>query len=198
MVIGITGGVGAGKTAVLTYLKEKHDALLLVADDIAKELLQPENEAGIRIRTLFPAELFEKNGQVKRQEMADYIFHHPDMRKKQNDIVFPLVKAAILQKIAQNQEKPLIVVEAALLIEEHYDEICDVMWYIYSSEKKRAERLRKERGYSPERIRAMMESQLSEQEFREGCDAVLENDGTLEETYVRIEALLTRYGVKNK
>ena len=130
MIIGITGGVGAGKTAVLTYLKENYNACLLVADDIAKDLLQPQKEAGRKIRKLFPAGLFEPDGTVKRAQMADYIFHHPEMRTKQNDIVFPMVKKVIRQKINENREKEFIVVEAALLIEEHYDEICDVMWYI--------------------------------------------------------------------
>lgn len=193
MIIGITGGVGAGKTAVLTYLKENYNACLLVADDIAKDLLQPQKEAGRKIRKLFPAELFEPDGTVKRAQMADYIFHHPEMRTKQNDIVFPMVKKVIRQKINENREKEFIVVEAALLIEEHYDEICDVMWYIYSSEQKRTRRLMESRGYSRERICAMMASQLTEEEFREGCDEVICNDGTLEETYARIDELLEKY-----
>lgn len=193
MIIGITGGVGAGKTAVLTYLKENYNACLLVADDIAKDLLQPRKEAGRKIRKLFPAGLFEPDGTVKRAQMADYIFHHPEMRTKQNDIVFPMVKKVIRQKINENREKEFIVVEAALLIEEHYDEICDVMWYIYSSEQKRTRRLMESRGYSWERICAMMASQLTEEEFREGCDEVICNDGTLEETYARIDELLEKY-----
>ena len=193
MIIGITGGVGAGKTAVLTYLKENYNACLLVADDIAKDLLQPRKEAGRKIRKLFPAGLFEPDGTVKRAQMADYIFHHPEMRTKQNDIVFPMVKKVIRQKINENREKEFIVVEAALLIEEHYDEICDVMWYIYSSEQKRTRRLMESRGYSRERICAMMSSQLTEEEFREGCDEVICNDGTLEETYARIDELLEKY-----
>lgn len=194
MVIGITGGVGAGKTLVLTYLKEKHGALVLLADEIARELLEPEGKAGRKIRELFPGDLFEEDGSIRRTAMAEYIFQNPQMRQKQNDIVFPLVKQKILEIIRQNRDRSLIVVEAALLIEEHYDEICDVMWYIYSSEQKRTQRLVRDRGYSLQRIRDMMDSQLSEQEFRAGCDAVLENDGTPEETYERIEALLTRYG----
>lgn len=195
MIIGVTGGVGAGKTLVLNYLKEKHGALVLLADEIAKELLKPENEVGRKVRALFPAELFAQDGSIKPAQMADYIFHHPKMRKTQNDIVFPRVKEEICRNIERNRDKELIVVEAALLIEEHYDEICDVMWYIYSSEENRTRRLLENRGYCEERIRAMMDSQLSEEAFRRGCDAVIDNDGIPEHTYESIEALLKEYGI---
>ncbi|MCR4955884.1 MAG: dephospho-CoA kinase [Lachnospiraceae bacterium] len=185
MVIGITGGVGTGKSVVLTYLKENYNATLLMADDIAKELLAPGKEANIKVREIYPADLFTPDGEIKRKEMAHFIFHHPDKLKEQNDIVFPMVKQYI--KNAIKGADGLVVVEAAVLIEEHYDEICDVMWYIYSRCENRRERLKCNRGYSDDRIEAMMKCQLSEDEFRNHCQVVIDNDGELSDTYQQID-----------
>ncbi len=190
MIIGITGGVGAGKSSILSYLQKQYKAKLLVADDMAKALLKPGGRALEEIRKLFPDNLFDEKGAILREQMADFIFHNPQIRSKQNEIVFPLVKEEIKKEIARCDCDQLIVIEAALLIEEHYDEICDVMWYIYSSEEKRRERLRSSRGYSEERITSMFCSQLSEEEFREHCDVVIDNDGDIEATYDKIRQIL--------
>lgn len=190
MVIGITGGVGAGKSAVLSYLSQKYKANLLVADEIARQLLMPGERAHAKVKAIFPEELFEEDGTIKRQEMAGYIFMHPDMRQKQNDIVFPMVKEHIVGEIAKMDPDKLIVIEAALLIEEHYDEICDTMWYIHSSEEKRRARLKENRGYPDERIDAMFRSQLTEKDFQMHCEVVIDNDGTLENTYLQIDKIL--------
>lgn len=187
MVLGITGGVGTGKSVILNYLKEKHGAVILEADEIAKHLLEPGQAGNREIRSIFPPELFAEDGQIRREEMAAYIFRNPEKRQEMNAIVFPLVKAFIQEEIAKHKPEELVVLEAALLIEEHYDEICHKMWYIYSSEENRRKRLKENRGYSEERIQAMFKSQLSEKQFKEGCDVVIDNDKRLEETYAQVE-----------
>lgn len=187
MVIGITGGVGAGKSTVLAYMKEQYDALILMADEIADELLMPGQEALEQLHRIFPKDVFQEDGSIYRKKIAEFIFHNPKMRKRQNDIVFPLVKQRIQELIQQNETREFIVIEAALLIEEHYDEICDVMWYIYSSEQNRSRRLKESRGYSEERIQAVFQSQLSKEEFMAGCQVMIDNDGTVEDTMRQID-----------
>jgi dephospho-CoA kinase len=83
-----------------------------------------------------------------------------------------------------------LFIEAALLIEEHYDEITDEIWYIYASEDVRRKRLMENRSYSDEKIDSIMAGQLSEQDFRKHSQAVISNNGNLEETYNEINKLM--------
>lgn len=195
-IIGVTGGVGAGKSTVLEYLKERYDAYLIMADDVAKELLMPSGKAFLAIKNLYPDSLFTEEGEIKRQEMAAFLFQHEEIRNKQNEIVFPLVKERIIELIKEHKEHDIIVVEAALLIEEHYDAICDVMWYIYSSEDSRRQRLKSSRGYSDERISLMMKSQLSHEKFMAACDVMINNDGADSHTKEQIDQQL--YNTREK
>lgn len=158
-----------------------------MADEIARELLNPGGEALLQLKKCFPEDVFTKGGAIDRERMAAYIFQNPAKREEMNAVVFPLVREKIVEEISKTEDEELLVIEAALLIEEHYDEICDVMWYIYSSEDHRRARLKENRGYSEERIQAMFRSQLSEDAFREGCDVVIDNDGSLLDTYAQIK-----------
>lgn len=195
-IVGVTGGVGAGKSTVLEYLKDRYGAYIIKADEVAKELLMPGNIANDAIRKIYPKELFLEDGTIKRQEMASYIFQHEEKRQEQNRIVFPMVKKRIQELILAYESAEIIVIEAALLIEEHYDALCDVMWYIYSSENNRRERLRHSRGYSEERIELMMKSQLSHKEFMDGCDTMIDNDGSIDKTHEQIDLQL--YNTREK
>ena len=86
------------------------------------------------------------------------------------------------------------LLEAALLIEEHYDEICDELWYIYTSEENRRARLKQSRGYSDEKISEMFESQLCENEYRRHCKVVIDNNGTTEETIAQVRTIIENEG----
>ena len=78
----------------------------------------------------------------------------------------------------------------ALLIEDGYKKICDELWYIYADENRRRDRLRKSRGYSDEKINAIFASQLSEELFRRNCTHVIDNSGSVEESYRQIRSIL--------
>ncbi len=189
-IIGITGGVGAGKSTVLDYLKEKYDARVILADEVARELLAPGKIANVEIRKIFPKELFCPDGSIKRKDMAEYLFMRPQLVSKQNEIVFPLVKQEIkdrIQRVSEEEGATIIVVEAALLIEEHYDEICDDLWYIDTREEIRRARLKENRGYSDARITNIMNNQLSREEFLKGCGVVIQNNDNEEETFKQVD-----------
>ena len=80
-----------------------------------------------------------------------------------------------------------------MLIEDGYLNIVDEMWYIYAREDVRRERLRKNRNYSDEKIDAIMEAQLTEEEFRNACSVVIDNSGTLEESFLQIDRKVREY-----
>ena len=151
---------------------------------------------GTKFKFIVLAQATEKqNGSFDRGKLAQVIFGNPAKREAMNAIVHPAVKEFVRQQYAFEVEKgelELLVLEAALLIEEDYGEICDELWYIYTSEANRRKRLKESRGYSDEKIDNIFKSQLNEKEFRESTQVTIDNNGDLEETYQQIEKALRR------
>ena len=127
--------------------------------------------------------------------IAAVIFSDDRKREELNAIVHPAVREYVLQQKEAEERAGklfLLVLEAALLIEEHYDEICDELWYIYTTEENRRARLKASRGYSDAHVDRIFASQLSEEEYRRHCRVVIDNNGTLEETLTQTEEALRR------
>ena len=192
--IGITGGVGAGKSAILQYLSEKEHTRVMLADEIAHNLMEPGTECFQRLVERFQTEdIFAKDGSFDRRKLATMIFSSEEKRRQVNAIVHPAVKQYVIEQLAFEKEKndlKLLVLEAALLIEEHYDEICDELWYIYTSPENRKKRLMDSRGYSNEKVEQIFASQLPEEIYRKQCKVTIDNNGDLEETFLQIEEAL--------
>ena len=193
-IIGITGGVGSGKSRVLSYIEEKFPCVICQADHVAWELQKPGQKGYLEIIEYFGKQILNEDGTICRPRLGQIVF--ADERKLQvlNEIMHPAVKEAIRDKIAQEQQRgtKLFVLEAALLIEEHYDEICDELWYIYTDETNRRERLKASRGYTDEKIDSMMATQLSEDVFRKKCKVVIDNSGDFEYTCVQIQEAIKK------
>lgn len=189
-VIGITGGVGAGKTAILEYLERNYKVKNLIADEIAHELMKPGTECYQKLLKVLPAEVYQDDHEhINRQALAERIFDSRELRSRVNGIVHPAVKEYIVKQIAEQKRLDLldfVIIEAALLIEDHYDEICDELWYIYVTEEKRKKRLMASRGYSLEKVEQIFASQLPEKMYRSHCQVVIDNNGTREETFYQI------------
>lgn len=192
--IGITGGVGAGKSEILSYLAEKSHTQVMLADEIAHELMEPGTECYKKIIETFRGEdIVAQDGAFDSRKLAEVIFSDPLKRQQMNDIVHPAVKEYVRRRANTERERKelkLLVLEAALLIEEHYDEICDELWYIYSREDIREERLMRSRGYSKEKVQQIFSSQLSEADYRAHCRVVIDNNGTVEEAFRQIDKAL--------
>lgn len=189
--IGITGGVGAGKSAVLDYLATKPGVRVMLADEIAHELMEPGTDCYEQIRKTFPNEdIYREDGHFDRMKLAKIIFSDEKKRVQMNEIVHPAVKRYVIAEADRGRQegKPaLLVLEAALLIEEHYDEICDELWYIYTREDVREARLMESRGYSKEKVQQIFASQLKEAEYRRHCSIVIDNNAGLAEMQHQID-----------
>lgn len=195
-VIGITGGVGSGKTALLTYLKAKYHCKVILADEAAHQVEAPGQKCYRQLVELLSDEILEEDGTINRKRFAQKIFENELLRKKVNEIVHPAVKQYIREEISFQKEQGVLdflFIEAALLIEDGYLNIVDEMWYIYAREDVRRERLRENRNYSDEKIDAIMEAQLTEEEFRNACSVVIDNSGTLEDSFLQIDRKVREY-----
>ena len=196
--IGITGGVGAGKSAILSYLATKPKTKVMLADEIAHQLMQPGMECYTKIIECFKGEDIlagEVGTPFDRVKLAQVIFSEDEKREALNAIVHPEVKKYVCmqhEEALKDEQIDLLVLEAALLIEEAYDKVCDELWYIYTSEEIRRKRLAESRGYSDEKIDNIFNSQLSEEEFRKATKVTIDNNGNLEETFRQIEIALRR------
>ncbi len=191
-VIGITGGVGAGKTQVLSYIEEHYSCRVLRADEAAHLLEQPGQACYKQLVKLLGKDIL-RGEQIDKQKMAAVIFQDKEILAKVNAVIHPAVKRYILEQIAYERERGAVdyfFIEAALLIEDRYDFIVDELWYVHSDIEVRRQRLARERQYSAEKIEAIMRGQLSEMEFRRHCKVVISNNGDLEETYRQIRELI--------
>lgn len=195
-VIGITGGVGAGKTKILTYLSEHYSCRIILADEVANQLKEPGQKCYEEIVTLLGTQILKPDGTIDRLKMAERIFSDRELLQHVNEIIHPAVKEYILQAIEEERRRnkiDFLFLEAALLIEEGYESIVDELWYIYADEAVRAERLKVNRQYSDEKIQKILRSQLSDAEYRAHCSTVIDNGVALEETYRQIEKKMGEY-----
>ena len=194
--IGITGGVGAGKSSILEYIRVHYRCRIYLADEVAHEVKKPGQPCYQALVALLGQEILEENGEIHKGRMAEKIFQDASLLEQVNAIVHPAVHAYLLERIREAREDGGVerfFIEAALLIECGYRSIVDEMWYIYTREEVRRRRLEESRGYSEEKIDRIMSSQLTEKEFRSGSDFVIDNSGAPEESFRQIRAKLEGY-----
>lgn len=188
-VIGITGGVGAGKSTVLEYLERVHDAYVIQADRVGHLVMEPGERCYDAIVSLFGEYIIKSDKTIDRKLVSDVVFKNEEMLLKLNAVVHPAVKAWILEKIEEQrcQGRSLVIVEAALLLEDNYQEFCDTVWYIHTDQEIRIKRLMSSRGYTREKALSIIRNQASEMFFRAHADLVVENNEDLEKTWQQID-----------
>ncbi len=193
-VIGITGGVGTGKSEVLRYLERKHGAVACQADLVARNLEKKNTICYRQIVEHFGTDILQENGRIDREKLAKVVFSNEEERRALNGIVHPAVKRRILKLIREQEKKgtQLFVLEAALLLEDHYDEVCDEIWYIYAEDEVRRKRLKLSRGYGDERIDEMFRSQKSRDEFLGKCDRAVDNSRSFDDTCEQLESIMAK------
>lgn len=191
-VLGITGGVGSGKSKVLDYLKEQYHAKICQLDEVAKELQRKGTPCYEKIVAEFGTKILRGDKELDRNKLGEIVFGDEQKRQKLNGIVHPEVKNWVKMDIQKHktEEVPLYVIEAALFPGAGYETICEEFWYIYVDESVRRERLKESRGYSDEKITNMIASQPSEEVFRNLCHQVIDNSGTFDKTKKQIGELL--------
>ncbi|MCI8505198.1 MAG: dephospho-CoA kinase [Lachnospiraceae bacterium] len=189
-VIGVTGGVGAGKSMVLEFLKKEHKAKLFCADEIGRELMKPDGACFAPVVRAFGEAVVKADGELDRGEIAKIVFGDEEALGRLNGIIHPAVRREIETGLEELKEEELAVIESAILLEAGYEDICEEIWYVYAKEETRINRLMESRGYSRERCLEVMKSQMGEEELRRRATAVIENDGDKEAVREQIQALL--------
>lgn len=181
-VIGLTGGVGSGKSLAAQMLAEKRNAELLITDELGHTVMERGSRCYEEILGHFGTELIDPQGEIDRAKLAQKVFADEAERSWLNQLIHPAVIDYVEKYITgRRKQEGVIVLESALLFESGCDRLCDEIWYIFVSEKIRRKRLADSRGYSQEKITAILKRQMTEEEFQKRSDVVIRNDGTPEE-----------------
>jgi len=192
--IGLTGGIGSGKSTVSQLLGEL-GAFVIDADKVGHEIYQPGKEAWKQVTAAFGQDILAPDQTIDRKKLGAIIFGSDDARKKLNSIVHPLmfkdIDYRIKEKRADGFTKP-IVVEAAILIEANWLPLADEVWLIVTNKNAVIERVASQRGLSARDTEARIASQLSDAERRKYATLVIENDGSLEDLKIKVQQAWNR------
>ncbi len=181
-VVGLTGGVGSGKSLVASTLQERCGALLLITDQMGHLAMEPGSQGYQQIINRFGDTVLGIRGEINRGVLAEKIFQDDVAREDLNEIIHPIVLAQIEQVITEHKrEEGMIVLESALLFEAHCEQYCDEIWYVRVALESRIKRLAESRGYTEEKTHAIMEQQMKEEDYASRSDVIIWNDGTKEE-----------------
>ena len=198
--IGVTGGVGAGKSSILTYLQSNYRCKILMTDNIAQDIKRNDANCIAQMQLIFKDDdIYNKDGSLSNTKLAKVIFSNKSKRDRLNAIIHPAVKQFVIDTYNEEKEKnelDFLVVESALLVESKFNELCDEVWYIYASEKERRIRLRKSRGYDNEKIDNIIKSQLKEEDFRRLSNFVIDNNGSSNKSFEQIDEILGQHGIE--
>ncbi|MCM1497380.1 MAG: dephospho-CoA kinase [Clostridium sp.] len=193
-IIGITGGIGSGKSTVLSILKEKHNACIVEADRLAHRLMSPGYLVYQQIVEAFGEGILADGGGIDRERLSEIVFNHSGELERLNGIVHPAVKEYILQDIQKKQREKaeqLYVIEAALLIEDGYRTICDELWYIYTDREERIRRLISGRGGNRKKWEQIIQNQSDDEFYFANCDVVIDNGSNIAHTINVVKDLLS-------
>lgn len=180
IVLGITGGVGSGKSKVLYDLKENYNAYIVEADKLAHELMLPGKTIYNQVVKAFGDEILSDGpaSNIDRKKLGDIVFNDREKLSLLDSISHPLVKENIVNQIKIAKEEgniKLFVIEAALLIQDGYSEICDEIWYIWVEKEERIKRLMASRGYTREKCISMMKSQADDKYYKKYANFTINN-----------------------
>lgn len=197
-VIGITGGVGCGKTTILTVLKEQYHAGIIEMDAVGKRLMEPGTDCYRQICKVFSdvEGLLYPDKTLNRGILAQVVFDNSERLLQLNGIIHPAVKAYVTEQIAAMKAHrttyDCLVLESAILLEAGYEPLCDEIWFVQADKEIRIQRLMASRNYTREKCEAVMANQ-SDFSALSDCNKKIRqlfNNGAIEETIRQIESFM--------
>lgn len=186
-VVGVTGGIGSGKTTV-TNLFQTHGIEVVDADVIARGIFQPGSDALLHVEERFGDRALLETGELNRAWLRERVFTHPEDKAWLNQLTHPLIREQILAALKQAQS-PYVILSAPLLVENKLTALCDRVLVVDVTEAMQIERTRQRDDVSAQQVSAIMQSQASRIERLQAADDVLDNNGTPEALVEPVERL---------
>lgn len=183
LTIGLTGGIGTGKSVVAKMLAEL-GATVLDADKVGHEIYLPGARAYDEVVATFGKKILAPDGTIDRKLLGPIVFADPAALKRLNAIVHPKMferMREIVVEIHERGNRSPIVIEAAILIEANWGPLFDEIWLVTASRDNVIHRIERDRGLKPEQTEARIRAQLPDDERRKHATLVIENNGTLDD-----------------
>ena len=192
-VIGLTGGIGSGKTEAARYL-ESLGAARFDADEVSRALTAPGGAALPAIRAAFGEDVFQPDGTLDRRALGSVVFGNENARARLNRIIHPLVKQLTHRRIeeARLSGASLCVLDMPLLYEADMAGLCDCVWCVWLPRDEQLRRLMARDGFTRQEAEARIASQLSADEKAARADVVIDTSGSIEYTKSMIPALYAK------
>jgi dephospho-CoA kinase len=187
MKVGLTGGIGAGKSTVADLFSQK-GAVVIRSDELARQVIEPQTPGFQQVIDRFGKDFVNSEGYIDRAKLAQIVFQDDAALKDLENIIHPLVRSKTNQIIDQHTSETIIVNEIPLLLEKKMESLFDFLVIVISSEKNRLERLA-QRGLTTEQATARMSKQVSDDERKAAADFLIVNDGNLDQLEADVEKI---------
>jgi dephospho-CoA kinase len=187
MKVGLTGGIGAGKSTVAD-LFSKRGAVVIRSDELARQVVEPESPGFKQVTSRFGNEIINDEGNIDRAKLAQVVFNDDGALKDLENIVHPLVRERTNQLMSEQTSETIIVNEIPLLLEKKMESLFDFLVIVISSEKNRLERL-SQKGVSEDQAKSRMAKQVNDQDRKAAADFLIVNDGNLDQLEADVQKI---------
>jgi dephospho-CoA kinase len=191
--LGITGNIACGKTAVGQMLLQLGAQKYIDADAIVHQLYNAGEPLSAQIATAFGTAVIAADGSVDRQALGAIVFRDARAMRRLEQMVHPEVGKALLREIAQVNEQDIVIIDAVKLLEGGSGRLCESKWLILCPREEEIVRLMQRNGLDRAQAELRVSAQLDRDQQFSLVDEIIQNDGSLEQTRVQVEAALARY-----
>jgi dephospho-CoA kinase len=200
LTIGLTGGIGSGKSTVTKILAEL-GAPIIDADKVGHAIYEPGGPAYADMIAAFGEAILAPDRAIDRKRLGPIVFAEPGALKRLNSIVHPKMFVRMREMVAAMRvagERRPIVIEAAVLVEANWQALFDEIWLVVTAQERVIERVERDRGMKREQTEARIRAQLSDDERRQHASTVISNDSTIEDLHAKVAELWRDALVRNR
>ncbi|MEA4922090.1 MAG: dephospho-CoA kinase [Eubacteriaceae bacterium] len=191
MKIGLTGGIGSGKSTVTDYLIER-GYRVIDADKVARDITEPGSSVLEKLKAEFGSGVIRKDGSLDRKQLAAVVFADDDKRKILDSITHREIYDIIVAELNKRPEETVFA-DAALLFETGLDREVDMVWVVTADKDERVKRVTVRDDAEESQVLARIESQMDDEEKCRAADEVIDNSGSKEDLRKKVSELLDKY-----
>ena len=192
-IIGLTGGIGSGKSTVARFLAEQ-GAVIVDADKVGHEVLSANSEVKQQLIATFGSDIITNSGEIDRKKLGDIVFTNSEARARLNQTIHPAIHGTVKAQLEEYRQQgvAIVVIDAALLLDAGWTPLMDAVWVTVAPEATIIRRLRERTGLSEAESQARIQAQLSSAERIKHADVVIDTDCNLDELRLKIKELWQR------
>lgn len=194
MIIGLTGGIASGKSAVSQWLRT-HGVAVADADAAARAVVAPGTELLARIAATLGTDVIAPDGTLDRPRTAQRIFEDPAARRRLNALMHPAIEEYLQAQTqaAMERGETLVVWDVPLLVDIGWQDRVDAVWVVRAHPDRQVERLQRRDGLTAEAARLRLAAQIDAARREAVADEIIDNNGTLDDLYAQVESLVETY-----